>query len=145
MLPLVRRELEENRIEVELALADGLPPVEGVRVQLGQIVVNLVVNACEALARVDGPRRLSITTAPRTAWVELAVSDTGPGLSPEVAARLFQPFVTTKPDGMGMGLAICRSIAEAHGGRLSAGATRPKGASGCRWRCPRPRGTEVGP
>ena len=120
MLPLVRRELEENHVELELALADGLAPVEGIRVQLGQIVVNLVVNACEALAQVHGPRRLSITTREQEAWVELAVRDSGPGISPEVEARLFQPFVTTKPGGMGMGLAICRSIAENHGGRLSA-------------------------
>jgi signal transduction histidine kinase len=119
MLPLVRRELEENLVQLELALADGLAPAEGIRVQLGQIVVNLVVNACEALAQVDGPRRLSITTRANEAWVELAVRDSGPGISPEIEARLFQPFVTTKPGGMGMGLAICRSIAESHGGRLS--------------------------
>lgn len=122
MLPLVRRELEENRVQLELALADGLAPVEGIRVQLGQIVVNLVVNACEALAEVDGPRRLSITTRAHEARVELAVRDSGPGISPDVEGRLFQPFVTTKPGGMGMGLAICRSIAENHGGRLSADA-----------------------
>ncbi len=120
MLPLVRRELQDNRVAVELDLAEGLPPVEGLRVQLGQIVVNLVVNACEALAGVEGDRRVAISTAERDGRVELVVSDNGPGLAAEVAGRLFEPFVTTKPEGLGVGLAICRSIAERHGGRLTA-------------------------
>jgi C4-dicarboxylate-specific signal transduction histidine kinase len=120
MLPLVRRELEDNRVAVALDLTDTLPPVEGFRVQLGQIVVNLVVNACEALAASDGERRVTIGTAQREGRVELSVCDNGPGLAASVATRLFEPFVTTKPDGLGVGLAICRSIAERHGGRLSA-------------------------
>jgi signal transduction histidine kinase len=122
MLPLVRRELQDNRVAVELDLAEGLPPVEGLRVQLGQVVVNLQVNASEALAGVGGERRLAIRTAERDGSVELAVTDSGPGPGAEVAARLFEPFVTTKPEGLGVGLAICRSIAERHGGRLSADA-----------------------
>jgi C4-dicarboxylate-specific signal transduction histidine kinase len=120
MLPLVRRELRDNRVEVELDLAQGLPAVEGLRVQLGQIVVNLVLNACEALAGVEGDRRVAISTAERDGHVELAVRDNGPGPAPEVTTRLFEPFVTTKPEGLGVGLAICRSIAERHGGHLSA-------------------------
>ena len=120
MLPLVRRELQDNRVAVELDLVEGLPPVEGLRVQLGQIVVNLVVNACEALAGVEGDRRVAISTAERDGRVELVVSDNGPGLAAEVAGRLFEPFVTTKPEGLGVGLAICRSIAERHGGGLTA-------------------------
>jgi C4-dicarboxylate-specific signal transduction histidine kinase len=122
MLPIVRRELQDNRVQVELALAGALPPVEGLRVQLGQVVVNLVVNACEALAGQEGDRRITISTAERDGRVELAVSDNGPGLSGAVADRVFEPFVTTKPEGLGVGLAICRTIAERHGGRLSADA-----------------------
>ena len=120
MLPLLRRELEDNHVEVDLALAEGLPPVEGFRVQLGQVVMNLVMNACEALADIDGDRRIAISTVERDGRVELVVRDCGPGLAVSVAARVFEPFVTTKPEGLGMGLAICRSIAETHGGHLSA-------------------------
>ena len=120
MLPLVRRELQEHHVDVSLALAEGLPPVDGFRVQLGQVVVNLAMNACEALAGVAGDRRLAISTEARAGRVELAVRDSGPGLAGAVADHVFDPFVTTKPDGLGMGLAICRSIAEAHGGHLSA-------------------------
>ena len=119
LLPVVRRELENNQVRVELSLADRLPPVEGLRVQLGQIVVNLVINACEALATVEGERRVTIATAARDRHVELTVCDNGPGLAAGVAAQLFEPFVTTKPGGLGVGLAICRSIAERHGGRLT--------------------------
>jgi len=122
ILPLVRRELQDNRVEVELALAEALPPVEGIRVQLGQVVVNLLVNACEALSGTDGDRRVTISTAERDGRVELAVRDNGPGLDPAVAERVFEPFVTTKKEGLGVGLAICRSIAERHGGHLSADA-----------------------
>jgi signal transduction histidine kinase len=120
MIPLVRRELEDDRVEVELALAEPLPAVEGLRVQLGQVIVNLLLNACEALAKRDGERRVTISTAASGGRVELAVGDNGPGLDPEVADRVFEPFVTTKPGGLGVGLAICRSIAERHGGHLTA-------------------------
>ena len=120
MLPLVRRELRANQVDVRLALAETLPRVDGFRVQLGQIVVNLVMNACEALASVDRERRITISTLASGDRVELAVADNGPGIHPTLMPRLFEPFVTTKANGMGMGLAICRSIAEAHGGRLTA-------------------------
>jgi signal transduction histidine kinase len=128
MLPLVRRELQDHRVAVELSLGDALPPVDGFRVQLGQVVVNLVVNACEALAEKDGERRVAIETVARDGRVELSVRDNGPGLAPAVAARVFEPFVTTKPDGLGVGLAISRSIAERHGGHLSAEAA-PEGGT----------------
>jgi C4-dicarboxylate-specific signal transduction histidine kinase len=82
--------------------------------------LNLVVNACEALAHVDGPRRITIATTHDHQQVRLTVRDNGPGLRSDVAARVFDPFVTTKPDGLGVGLAICRTIAERHGGHLSA-------------------------
>jgi len=122
-LPLLGRELRDNRVQVELALAGGLPLVDANGGSLGQVVMNLVMNACEALAGVDGERRITLTTAARDGRVELSVRDNGPGMADAVAARAFEPFVTTKPDGLGMGLAICRGIAEAHGGSLSA--TRP--------------------
>lgn len=129
VLPVVRREIEDRHVKVELALADDLPPVEGLRVQLGQIIVNLVVNACEALSGVAGERRIGIETSSRDGHVDLVVRDNGPGVAADVAARLFEPFVTTKPEGLGVGLAICRSIAERHGGRLSAESPPSGGAS----------------
>jgi C4-dicarboxylate-specific signal transduction histidine kinase len=120
MLPIVRRELQDNRVQVELALAGALPPVEGLRVQLGQVVVNLVVNACEALAGQEGDRRITISTAERDGRVELAVSDNGPGLSGAVADRVFEPFVTTKPEGRGTGLGLSTvlMVVERHGGHI---------------------------
>lgn len=129
MLPLVRRELAEHQVELSLDLATDLPPVDGRRVQLGQVVVNLLLNASEALSTIDGPRLVTVTTALRDDRVELTVRDNGPGIDPDVAERIFQPFVSTKPKGMGMGLAICRSIAEAHAGRLFAQATSERGAT----------------
>ncbi len=120
MLPLVRRELMDHHVDVELALATEMPGVRAAKVQLGQVVVNLVMNACEALAGVDGPRRVTIATSAADGRVELAVGDNGPGPAPDVAPRMFEPFVSTKKEGLGMGLAICRSIAETHGGRLTA-------------------------
>jgi len=120
----------EPVVHVDLDLADHLPPVEGLHVQLSQIVVNLVVNACEALAGVIGDRRIRISTASLAGdLVELAVCDTGPGLAPEIASRVFEPFVTTKPEGLGVGLAVCHSIAERHGGRLTA--ESPPGGGAC--------------
>jgi signal transduction histidine kinase/ligand-binding sensor domain-containing protein len=119
-LPLVRRELADNRVRTTLELDEALPEVEGNRVQLGQVLVNLLMNACEALAGIDGDRQITIATRLRNGRAELAVRDNGPGLDPEIAARVFEPFVTTRPDGLGMGLAVCRAIAEAHAGHLRA-------------------------
>lgn len=118
MLPLMRREFEDHHVQVRMDLVEPAPAVEGRRVQLEQVIVNLLMNACEALARVDGTRRVTVTTRAREGRVEVVVSDNGPGLQPEFADRMFEPFVTTKPKGMGMGLAISRSIVEAHRGRL---------------------------
>jgi PAS domain S-box-containing protein len=112
-------------VRLALHLDNRLPPVLVDRVQIQQVMLNLIRNAAEAMA--DGgtrggrvPRReLAIVAVPRGAdEVEVAVADTGPGLAPEVAGRLFEPFVSTKPEGMGVGLSICRTIVEAHGGRL---------------------------
>jgi C4-dicarboxylate-specific signal transduction histidine kinase len=121
----VSRELRDHRIAVDLSLAEGLPPVAAGSVQLGQIVLNLVMNACEALADVVDDRRITLATAAHGGRVELSVRDNGHGMDEAIAARAFEPFVTTKPEGLGMGLAICRGIAEAHGGSLAL--TRPPG------------------
>jgi two-component system, LuxR family, sensor kinase FixL len=105
-------------IAVRRRLAEGLPPVLIDKIQIHQVITNLIRNSVDALA--DAPRReIEIRTRRGdNETVEIVVGDTGPGLAPEVAARLFQPFVSTKPGGMGMGLSICRSIVDAHGGRL---------------------------
>ncbi|WP_312517702.1 ATP-binding protein [Massilia sp.] len=131
---LVQRELSNHRIVFELRLAPKLPPVEGDAVQLQQVVINLLMNAMQAIdgAAPDAPRRarrIVVGTRLDGGQVEVAVSDTGPGLSEAQAGRLFEAFYTTKADGMGMGLAICRSIVDAHGGRIRALPTAGPGAT----------------
>jgi len=117
---LVQRELARAEVELRIEVATDLPPVIGDRIQLQQVVVNLIVNAGQAMAEHDGRRLLTIAAGQVSgACVEIALRDTGPGISPQNLERLFDPFFTTKPDGMGMGLAICRTTAEAHGGKLS--------------------------
>ncbi|KQT55183.1 MULTISPECIES: PAS domain S-box protein [unclassified Aureimonas] len=100
------------------------------RIQIQQVILNLVRNAIEAMR--DGPvRELSISTERLSigSFVEVAVEDTGPGLAPEIETNLFQPFLTTKPNGMGVGLSICRTIVEVHGGRISASRNRAGGTT----------------
>jgi signal transduction histidine kinase len=111
-------------------LPTGLPAVDGDRIQLQQVILNLILNAVEAMGGIDeGARELQISTETDAAGgVLVAVRDTGPGLDPTSVDRLFEAFYTTKPGGMGMGLSICRSIIEAHGGRLWACANEPWGA-----------------
>ncbi|PXW64728.1 PAS domain-containing sensor histidine kinase [Chelatococcus asaccharovorans] len=117
---LVQRELVRAQVEFHVEIPPGLPPVIGDRVQLQQVVVNLMVNAGQAMAEHDGRRLLTIAAEHRPeAGIEIALSDTGPGISAANLERLFDPFFTTKPDGMGMGLAICRTTAQAHGGTLT--------------------------
>jgi signal transduction histidine kinase len=130
-LPLVRRELEEQSVELTLELDAELPPVQADFVQLQQVLVNLVKNACEALAELRSARAITIAVGARDGRAALVVSDNGPGISREVAERLFEPYVSTKASGMGLGLAICRTIVEAHGGRLTASAGRRDGAEFC--------------
>ena len=130
VLEVTRGELVKNGVSVQTDLVDGLPPIEGDRVQLQQVILNLIVNAIEAMRGAnDGPRALLISTGiAQGGAVLVAVQDTGPGLDPTKLERLFEAFYTTKPDGLGMGLSICRSIIEAHGGRLWASANTPRGA-----------------
>jgi len=130
VVALARGEVVKNGISLQTQLGAGLPLVRGDRVQLQQVILNLVINAVEAMSGVsEGSRELLIDTgseAPNGLLV--AVRDSGPGLKPEGFDRLFDPFYTTKPGGIGMGLSICRLIIEAHGGRVWAAANVPQGA-----------------
>jgi C4-dicarboxylate-specific signal transduction histidine kinase len=130
MIGLTRGEALKNGVSVQMQL-ERLPLVQGDRVQLQQVVLNLIVNAVEAMSSVDGARReLSIGTELRgTDEVLVTVCDTGPGIGPENLERVFDSFYTTKPSGIGLGLSICRSIIDAHGGRLWAAANEPTGAA----------------
>jgi PAS domain S-box-containing protein len=131
VIELTRGELLRNQVSLQTELAKGLPLIPGDRVQLQQVILNLVINAVEAMSDAgEGPRDLLISTAEdKSNGVLVAVRDSGPGLSPEVLERLFDPFYTTKSGGMGMGLSICRSIIEAHGGRVWASANVMQGAT----------------
>jgi signal transduction histidine kinase len=116
---------------VRTQLAEGLPRVQGDRVQLQQVLLNLIINAIEAMRDVgEEERELFISTRNEPDGVSVGVRDSGPGLAPETLEYvLSRPSYTTKPGGLGMGLAICRSIIEAHGGRLWTSANPPRGAS----------------
>lgn len=118
---LVRSELVTRRIDTGLELDTPLDPVRGDSVQLQQVVLNLVVNAMDALAARDaGERRLVVRTrALEPARVELTVTDNGPGITAALEGRMFQPFFTTKPQGLGLGLSICSTILTTHGGALT--------------------------
>jgi len=129
VIVLAQSAILRNGVSVQTRLADGLLPVEGDRVQLQQVVLNLVLNAVEAMDSVEaGARELLIRTARDHIGVLVAVRDTGPGIDPMQLERIFEAFYTTKSSGVGMGLAICRSIIVAHGGRLWAEANEPRGA-----------------
>jgi PAS domain S-box-containing protein len=130
VIGLTRVAMSEHSVLTRMQLAEGLPPILGDRVQLQQVILNLIMNAIEALSEVrDGPRELSISTSEAGLdGVLIAVSDTGPGLSQTSLERIFEAFYTTKSEGLGMGLSICRSIIEAHGGRLWAAPNKPQGA-----------------
>ena len=127
---LTRSEAVKTGVTVGTQLAGELPRIQCDRVQLQQVMLNLIVNAIQSMSGVeDGNRELHISTVSiEPEGVCVAVRDTGHGLRPESLPRLFEPFYTTKPDGMGMGLSICRSIIEAHGGRLWATRCEPRGA-----------------
>jgi PAS domain S-box-containing protein len=130
-ISLVHHETERNKIFLRTELAPSVPSVSGDRVQLQQVVLNLAMNGIEAIAGLDTePKRLMIrSTLSNTRELLVSVEDTGLGIETEHADRLFAPFFTTKPQGIGMGLPICRSIIEAHGGRLWADKNEPRGAA----------------
>ena len=131
VLALSRGEITKNAISVRTQLASGLLPVERDRVQLQQVILNLVINAVEAMSSVPvGPRELTISTVKgRAESLHVAIRDSGPGMAQVALDRAFDAFYTTKPGGLGMGLSISRSIIEAHGGRLWATVNAPQGAS----------------
>jgi signal transduction histidine kinase len=137
---LAHSQVQRNRVSLQTQLATGLPLVLGDRIQLQQVILNLLINGIQAMSEVDeGQRALEVcseqvsgrysgikpenyersssASAERT-HVLITVRDSGPGLDPQMVDRLFEPFYTTKPEGLGMGLTISRSIIEAHGGRL---------------------------
>jgi C4-dicarboxylate-specific signal transduction histidine kinase len=135
VIALTQYELRRNDIVLETRLSEGLPRVSGDKVQCQQVLLNLIINAIEAMSGIEERRReltmISATDGPDAVRIE--VRDTGTGLDPERAAHLFEPFYTTKAEGLGIGLSISRSIVEAHGGRLTAGANAPYGAVLCIW------------
>jgi signal transduction histidine kinase len=130
VLEFTRGEAAKHGVSVQVDLADGLPLIEGDRVQLQQVVLNLIMNAVEAMSGVsDGMRELMISTGKvETNGVLVTIKDSGPGLAAINIERMFDPFYTTKPAGLGIGLSICRSIIEAHEGRLWVSANLPRGA-----------------
>jgi PAS domain S-box-containing protein len=129
VIVMARNAADTNRVSVRTSFREPMPPLLGDRVQVQQVILNLLLNATEAMSSTEGPRQLSISTdfgEPDGVLVE--VRDSGPGLACEELQNIFKAFYTTKPTGIGMGLSICRSIIDAHGGRLWAEANHPRGA-----------------
>jgi C4-dicarboxylate-specific signal transduction histidine kinase len=130
VIELTHGEAVKNGVSVQSELADGLPLVQVDRVQLQQVMLNLILNSVEALSGIrEGERKVLIgTVKDESHSVLVTVRDSGPGLAATTLERPFEPFYTTKPNGLGLGLSICRSIVEAHGGQLWATANMPRGA-----------------
>ena len=130
VIELTRSEAETNGVSVKVQFAEGLPFIRGDRVQLQQVVLNLIINAVEAMSGVnDGARELIISTGrAESDEVLVAVRDSGPGIAPMAGERIFEAFYTTKASGLGMGLSICSSIINSHGGRFWASANESRGA-----------------
>jgi PAS domain S-box-containing protein len=145
VIALTRAEMLKNGVSHRVQLATRLPRIQGDRVQLQQVILNLILNAVEAMSEVrNGPRDLLICSEAEADGLRVAVRDSGPGLSQAGAERAFEAFYTTKPSGLGMGLSICRSIVEAHGGRLWTTPNHPRGAVFC-FTLPTMQGEAVNP
>jgi C4-dicarboxylate-specific signal transduction histidine kinase len=129
VIALAKSEITNNHVSVQTQLAETLPAIQGDRVQLQQVILNLLINAIEAMSGMSEGRELLISTAETDPeGMLVAVRDSGPGFAPESVDRLFESFYSTKPGGLGLGLSICRSIIEAHGGQMSATTNVPQGA-----------------
>jgi signal transduction histidine kinase len=129
-IALFQSEFQNGRVSVRTGLVEGLPRVVADKVQLQQVILNLIANAVDAMSSVsDRTRVLHVRSElDRSDGVLIMVEDSGPGIAPKDINRIFEPFFTTKSSGMGMGLSICRSIIEAHGGRLTASTGQPHGS-----------------
>jgi len=122
--------LRQHQIRLDVERKGDLPPVTGDRIQLQQVLLNLVINATDAMKSIeDRPRVLEIRTGQRNSYVSVRIQDSGPGLTESAERRIFTPFFSTKPEGMGVGLSISRSIVEAHGGRLDLAGNSSDGAT----------------
>jgi PAS domain S-box-containing protein len=129
VVELARSAITKHGVALQMRPAEELFAVQGDRVQLQQVILNLILNAIEAMGSVDGPRELLISTEPRETNGLVSVRDSGPGIAPERLEHVFEAFYTTKSNGVGIGLSICRSIIDAHGGRLWIEANKPRGAT----------------
>jgi len=128
VVELARSAITRHGVSLQVRPAEELFAVQGDRVQLQQVILNLILNAIEAMSSVDGPRELLIRTEQRQTNGLVSVRDSGPGIDAERLERVFEAFYTTKSNGVGLGLSICRSIIDAHGGRLWAETNEPRGA-----------------
>ena len=129
VLELVRTDLQHRGVVVSTRLCELMPLVAGDRVQLQQVVLNLVMNACDAMSGTPPGVRLLVVSTATHGDARLEVRDRGTGIAPDAVAKVFEPFVTTKRDGLGLGLAICRSIVTAHGGHIWAVNNPERGAT----------------
>jgi C4-dicarboxylate-specific signal transduction histidine kinase len=127
-LVLLRGDLQKHRILVQTEADAQLPQVVGDRIQLQQVLLNLITNAIESMVDEDGPRILAVKCEVQHSGVMVSVADTGAGIGAQDVGRIFNPLFTTKSGGMGMGLSICRSIIEAHDGRLLVAPNVPRGS-----------------
>jgi signal transduction histidine kinase len=129
VLVLLRNDLQKHRVTVQTDLSPQLPQVIGDRIQLQQVLLNLITNAIDSMANEDISRVLSIKSEVQDdGCVMISVADSGRGIASQDVDRIFNPLFTTKSDGMGMGLSICRSIVEGHDGRLWVAENMPRGA-----------------
>ena len=130
MIRFLDAELRRRGVDVSMQLAEELPAIEGNQIELQQVVLNLIINGAQAMSRADvASRMLSVTTSVNHDSVELAVCDCGVGLEESEIEKIFEPFYTTRKNGIGMGLTINRTIIRAHGGRIWATANASRGAT----------------